>query len=323
MSDNETFEETIYNPYNEKNRLINEMNVKKIITKYNVFYNINNIEIFERAFVHKSYVKPKYLNPDVTLAIKPPNCVPLKSFSNERLEFLGDGILECITKFYLYKRFPNEDEGFMTEKKIALVKNDHIGKLAYKMGLHNWYILSRNAEEKKIRNNFKKLGCLFEAFLGALFLDANNIEIHDDMHYFTNYLTCGIGFQVCQVFLESIFEQLVDWNELLENDDNYKNIFQVIIQKEFKTTPDYVILNIDNEQKYTMGLFLCLNGATIHNRSIEEAVSYESIPNFQYIKDNNIDFIFFAKASHKIKKKAEQLTCNIAINMIKDGTSNS
>ena len=81
----------------------------------------------------------------------------LKKHSNERLEFLGDGILECITKFYLYKRFPNEDEGFMTEKKIALVKNDHIGKLAYKMGLHNWYVMSKNAEEKKIKNNFKKL----------------------------------------------------------------------------------------------------------------------------------------------------------------------
>ncbi len=57
----------------------------------------------------------------------------------------------------------------MTEKKIALVNNDHIGKLAYKMGLHHWYGLSKNAEEKKIRVNYKKLGCLFEAFLGALF----------------------------------------------------------------------------------------------------------------------------------------------------------
>ena len=45
----------------------------------------------------------------------------LKSKSNERLEFLGDGVLECITKYYLYKRFPKENEGFMTEK-IALVK---------------------------------------------------------------------------------------------------------------------------------------------------------------------------------------------------------
>ena len=230
----ESIEETIYNPYNDNNKEITHHIIKKILSQYGVFYNINDIEIFQRAFIHKSYVKPKILNEDVIMAIKPPNCIELKNDSNERLEFLGDGILECITKFYLYKRFPNEDEGFMTEKKICLVKNDHIGKLAYKMGLHQYYILSKNAEEKKIRNNFKKLGCLFESFLGALFLDANKIKINDNLNYFNSYLSCGIGFQLCQIFVESIFEKLVDWNELLENDDNYKNIFQVKIQKNLK-----------------------------------------------------------------------------------------
>ena len=86
---------------------------------------------------------------------------------NERLEFLGDGILENVTKFYLYKRFPEQDEGFMTEKKIALVKNDHIGYLAYKMGLNEFYLLSKNAEEKKTRFNYKNW-MLFESF-GVLF----------------------------------------------------------------------------------------------------------------------------------------------------------
>ena len=104
----------------------------------------------------------------------------LRTKSNERLEFLGDGVLECITKYYLYRRFPKENEGFMTEKKIALVKNESIGKMAYEMGLNKWYVLSSNAEEKKTRTNLKKFGCLFEAFLGALFLDFNKIEVNDE-----------------------------------------------------------------------------------------------------------------------------------------------
>ena len=316
MLEEEIIEETIYNPYNENNKEISHIVIKKILNKYNVFYNINTLEFFQRSFIHKSYVKPKVLNDDVILATKPPNCMELKHESNERLEFLGDGILECITKFYLYKRFPNEDEGFMTEKKIALVKNDHIGKLAYKMGLHQWYIMSRNAEDKKIRSNFKKLGCLFESFLGALFLDVNQINIQDNLNYFSNYLNCGIGFQICQIFVESIFEQLVDWNELLENDDNYKNIFQVMIQKEFKTTPDYVILNVDDEQKYTMGVYLCLNDTNIHKINIEEATPFQQILSLQKIKDDNINFIYFSQASHKIKKKAEQLACQCAIQLI-------
>ena len=55
----------------------------------------------------------------------------LKTKSNERLEFLGDGVLECITKYYLYRHFQKPMKKFMTEK-IALVKNESIGKLAMK-----------------------------------------------------------------------------------------------------------------------------------------------------------------------------------------------
>lgn len=315
--DNESIEESIYNPYNEYNKEVNLYIIKSILETYGVFYNINNLDIFRRSFVHKSYVMPKELDENVVISARPPNALELKEESNERLEFLGDGILENITKFYLYKRFPNEDEGFMTEKKIALVKNDHIGNLAYKMGLHNYYLISKNAEEKKIRHNFKKLGCLFEAFLGALFLDANNIKIEDRSQMFSNYFNCGMGFQICQIFVESIFEQCVDWNTLLENDDNYKNIFQVILQKEFKTTPDYVVLDIDEEQKYVTGIYLCLGDTTIHNCDMDSAVDFNTIKSFDYIKENNIELIYFSKASHKIKKKAEQMACEKAICAIK------
>ena len=75
---------------------------------------------------------------------KPADCMPLRSKSNERLEFLGDGVLECVTKYCLYRRFPKENEGFMTEKKIAIVKNETIGRMAYEMGLHRWFIISRH-----------------------------------------------------------------------------------------------------------------------------------------------------------------------------------
>ena len=102
-------EENIYNPYNEKNIEITEYDVNKILLQYNVSYSIHNFELFKRAFVHSSYVLNE-LNDDIQLALKPYNCLDLKNKSNERLEFLGDGVLEMITKFYLYKRFPEEEE---------------------------------------------------------------------------------------------------------------------------------------------------------------------------------------------------------------------
>jgi dsRNA-specific ribonuclease len=174
-------DELIFNPYNPLNKEITLSDVKNILNKYGIYAHPHNLKLYQRAFVHVSYTKrPKSENEEANIIIspQPEDCLPLKTKSNERLEFIGDGILECITKYYLYRRFPKADEGFMTEKKIALVKNEHIGKLAQQMNLNKWFIISKHAEEKNTRNNLKKLGCLFEAFIGALFLDFNK-EIRD------------------------------------------------------------------------------------------------------------------------------------------------
>ena len=288
--------ELFFNPYNSKNKEITEDIVKSILSKYGVSYKIHNIELIKRAFIHPSYLKRPSLEnskEQINIASKPDNCLPLKTKSNERLEFLGDGVLELATKYYLYRRFPKADEGFMTEKKIALVKNEHIGKLAYEIGLNNWYIISNHAEEKKIRTNLKKLGCLFEAFLGALFLDVNKIQIHDEDKWFDNVFVTGPGFQMAQIFIEKVFEKHVNWTELIENDDNYKNKLQVLIQKQFKVTPNYLIISNDDDT-YVMGVYLCL-GQNIHNLSPDAATNYSKFNNFQESDDTSCKNITLVK----------------------------
>jgi|TARA_A100001015_G_scaffold286795_1_gene355885 dsRNA-specific ribonuclease len=314
--------ELIFNPFNELNKEITISEVQTILNNYGVVGTVNNIELYKRAFAHCSYTKRPALEnqaENIIIVDRPSNCMPLKSKSNERLEFLGDGVLECITKYYLYRRFPKEDEGFMTEKKIALVKNEHIGKLAREMGLHKWYIISKHAEEKNIRTNTKKLGCLFEAFLGALFLDFNKIEIHDEDKWFDNIFVTGPGFQMSQIFVEKIFENHVDWTELISNDDNYKNQLQVLLQKEFKKTPDYMIISQDLEEGYTMGVYLCL-GQHIYDQEHTMATPFTNFKTLKNIsetveQDKKV-FIFFGKGTHKIKKKAEQIACEKALNSI-------
>ena len=321
-------DELIFNPYNNNNKEIGCTNVQELLAKYGIFTKPFNMELYKRAFVHKSYTKrPKLENSmsNVIIATKPSDCLPLKTKSNERLEFLGDGVLELITKYYLYKRFPKADEGFMTEKKIALVKNEHIGKLALEMGLQKYYVISRHAEEKNIRNNLKKLGCLFEAFIGAIFLDYNRISIKDEYGWFENVFKCGPGLQMAQTFVENVFEKHVDWTNLINNDDNYKNKLQVIIQKEFKITPDYVELKTpklddadDNDRLYVMGVYICF-GQNIHNAKISEASTFDSLGSFKSIHDclekQDKLLVFLTKAEHKIKKKAEQLACDQAIQL--------
>ena len=182
-------DEMIFSPYNPLNKEISQREVELFLKKYGINTKIFNFNLYRRAFIHKSYTKRPFLENEqnnITIEERPADCLPLKTKSNERLEFLGDGVLELITKYYLYRRFPKANEGFMTEKKIALVKNEAIGKLAYDMGLNKWYIMSKNAEAKKTRTNLKKLGCLFEAFIGAIFLDYNRININDEYGWFKN-----------------------------------------------------------------------------------------------------------------------------------------
>jgi dsRNA-specific ribonuclease len=322
-----TDEGLVFNPYNPLNTEIRLNEVQSILTKYGIPAKVFNMELYRRAFVHRSYTKrPHFENvqQNITIVEKPSDCLPLSSKSNERLEFLGDGVLECVTKYYLYRRFPKENEGFMTEKKIAIVKNEAIGKIALEMGLHRWLIISRNAEEKKIRTNLKKLGCLFEAFIGALFLDFNKIVVHDEDGWFNNMFVTGPGFQMAQKFIENVFERHIDWIALIQNDDNYKNILQVKIQKEFKVTPHYLEMEHDAELGYKMGVFLCL-GQPIHSVTHSDAVHINTLNNFRAVQDyltqnDGKIFLFLGEGQHKIKRKAEQIACNEALMFLAQGT---
>jgi dsRNA-specific ribonuclease len=161
------------------------------------------------------------------------------------------------------------------------------------------------------------LGCLFEAFLGALFLDFNKINIRDEDGWFANTFVCGPGFQVAQLFVESVFEKHVNWVDLIRTDDNYKNILQVRIQKAFKVTPEY--MNIDThtfDRGYAMGVFLVM-GQSVHDARMTDAVNISAFARFQDIHDymytHGKIMLFMGEGTHKIKKKAEQIASEIAL----------
>jgi len=313
----------VFDPYNPLNMPIVKTDICDILKRYGINATIHNYELYKRAFIHRSYLRRPDLENEqngVVIVPKPDGCLALNTKSNERLEFIGDGVLECITKYILYRRFPKENEGFMTEKKIALVKNEAIGKLAYEMGLHKWLVLSKHAEQKQTRTNLKKLGCLFEAFLGALFLDFNKNQIKDEEGWFDNIFITGPGFQMAQIFIENVFEKHVDWISLIRNDDNYKNILQVRIQKEFKVTPDYMeFAEHDVDNGYHMAVYLCL-GQPIHSVSSNNALNIEEFTTFadihQYMSENRRVFIRLGKGVHKIKKKGEQVACEEALRVL-------
>jgi dsRNA-specific ribonuclease len=126
---------------------------------------------------------------------------------------------------------------------------------------------------------------------------------------------------MAQIFVESIFEQHVNWTELLQKDDNYKNILQVMIQKEFKITPSYMeISHHDEDEGYHMGVFICI-GENIVNMNFSDSEPFSTFGCFksmqESLQNNDKLFIFLGEAKHKIKKKAEQAACRLAIEQIK------
>ncbi len=311
----------ILDPFNPLNKEIQQHDVEQILRAYGINEPPRNMTLYKRAFITDSYLRrPDFENAakNVIIVPKPDGCMPLSTISNQRLEFVGDGALECITKWILYKRFPKATEGFMTEKKIALVKNEAIGRLAYEIGLNKWVVISKHAEQKGIRNNLKELGCIYEAFIGAIFMDFNKVDVQDSGHWFERVFSSGPGFQFAQVFVERVFDKHVDWMNLIRNDDNFKNILQVKIQKEFRVTPEYMEVSEQTiEAGFHMGVYLCL-GQSAFGLTHLDAVPMSSIkggiPEIHIIMARHGKaFIFLGEGKHKQKKKAEQMACAEAL----------
>ena len=225
----------LYCPYNPANRLFTERDIHKILHKYGLpHYRVSNPRVFQTAMIHTTYVKrTEYTMPDGTptqLAPCPAGVMPLQNESYECLEFEGDSVLGVCVATYLRHKYPEKKQGFLTDARKVLVNNETIGKLSKQIGLDRFYVISRHNEESPAisgRNNLKKLGDIFEAFLGALWTD------------------CGNRFHVVYAFVTSVMEAYLDIEEVVNETTNYKDLFQKYCQREFKCTPTYEMLSND------------------------------------------------------------------------------
>ncbi len=122
-----------------------------------------NKSLFTLALTHKSWVNE---NPKVRE-------------SNERLEFLGDAVLEFVVSKAIYTQFPNEEEGYLTVLRANLVNTVSLAKLAQKLNLGDILLLSKGEEETGGRANTSLLANTVEAIIGALFLDGGIKKAED------------------------------------------------------------------------------------------------------------------------------------------------
>ena len=208
-------------PYNSFNKVITSDEVLNILEKQNIQnYEIKDLSLFQKAFIHSSYCEMK----DYEEYIQPVNCLSLFKESYETLEFLGDSFLGCIVSNYLYSRYVNEhlkDEGFLTKLKIRLVCGEQLAYLSKCLQFENYMVISKHIEENcSGRNNEHILEDVFEAFIGALYVDSGNYKLVED-------------------FVISTIQNNVDISELIQTDNNYKDQTLRYFQKNFSVQPKY------------------------------------------------------------------------------------
>lgn len=248
-------------PFNSKNTLLSEKDLISIFHKGEINLRPQSLKYYQEAFVHRSYVRKKLMSfsrkgqGSVELSDCPEGVVDLFDESNERLEFLGDSIVGSSVVSYLFRRFPEADEGFMTKLKTRLVKTNALAAFARYLDLGKHMIISKHVEDKcGGRENPRMLEDLFEAFIGAMYLDFCDMK---DVSQKKLNLLYGPGYAVCESFIINIIESQIDFEDLIMNDENYKDILLRYFQHEFNITPQYVEVNQEgppHSRIFTMGV---------------------------------------------------------------------
>lgn len=203
---------------NLANKLISKEELENIINKNlkNNKIQVNNVAIYRQAFVHKSFnVKESFVDEE-------DNCCAFymeKTSCNERLEFLGDSVLNMVTAEYLFELFPDKDEGFLTKLRTKLVRNTQLSHIGTELGFKEWLLISSYIEKINGRENPRLIEDVFESFIASLYKDQ--------------------GFYITREFIFSCFDTYVDINFLINNNDNYKDTLLRYFQLNNWSHPEY------------------------------------------------------------------------------------
>lgn len=268
-------------PWNDKNHILQEDHVYSIFEKAGFtnarkLIKINDLSLYQTAFVHSSYVKKcifDSMNKDGTknieISSKPDGAIELfaEHQDYENQEFLGDRALDFSIAYYIYRKYPNTNQGFKTVLKTKLVKTSSLAKFAKFLGLGQHLIISKQVEDKTLagRNNDRILEDVMEAFICAIFLDQNQTDYVSKIVSETkaspelrrDLRLVGPGWVIVNAFVENLLELVIDFEELLAKEENYKEQILQYYQKEFKLTPEYVSISIEgppHERIFTEGI---------------------------------------------------------------------
>lgn len=166
---------------------------------------IKNLNLYIRAFTHKSALKKYELSDDY-----------------ETLEFMGDSVLGFVITKYLFDRYSDKKEGFLTRARTKIVRSQTLAEFAKKLNLGSLILMDDKGVRNNWNNNPKILEDCFEAFVGAIYLDLGIVHARD--------------------FILNILET----HDISLEDDNYKDQVMRYCQAQKHTLPEYTVVSHEN-----------------------------------------------------------------------------
>lgn len=181
-------------------------------------------DLLKKAFIHKSYI-----NEHRGEGLR----------DNERLEFLGDAVLELAATRYLFNTLPDKSEGDMTAFRSALVRGRHLADVAIELDLGKYLLLSRGEERSGGREKNYILANTVEAVIGAIYLDRGQ----------------NVADKFIDKFILTRLENIIEQGLHIDA----KSHFQEVCQEEMNVTPHYDLLKDegpDHDKKFTIGAYI-------------------------------------------------------------------
>ncbi len=200
------------------------IDIEKFAKQINVEF--DDISLLRTACTHRSYLNENK-------GSKPEH--------NERMEFLGDAVLELVVTFYLFRKYPKKAEGELTSFRSALVNTVSLTKVAQSINLNDYIMLSRGEAKDNGRARSVILANAVEAIIGAIYLDR--------------------GYNAAANFISNHLLNTIDIEEIVKNKTwiDAKSRFQERSQEKTGLTPSYKTLKEigpDHDKKFTLGVFI-------------------------------------------------------------------
>jgi len=215
-----------------------------VFTLFPFFNKLSKEEVEIVKFIYSRFgYKPKSLN-YFKRALTHKSISNNETETNERLEFLGDAILDAVVAEFLYAKFPKEDEGYLTKIKSKIVNRRTLGEIAHEMELSSMmnFNNSRSIKLETIEGN------AFEALIGAIYLDGGYLKVQRSIE-------------------DHIFRKYINLNQLLEEELDFKSklfiwsqknrlniVFEVVSEENFGHEWKYVVEVIINDKAYGRGI---------------------------------------------------------------------